>query len=242
MEQAVKIKIPRTKKYIHGTWRGNKSWPVVDFVHGLSGHRDEHIFFNGGRFFAKHKIATFRFNQYDWHKNARNLQDCTLKTQAADLDTVVGYLRKNGAKKIFVVGHSYGGPTILFSKTKDFAGVIFWDAAYNLKTVFDGQPRRMSRGYLLPWGVEVFIGQKMFNESQTVSNEQLLARMQQINTPSKIICAGKGTLIAGGKKYFQAARQPKELTIIPAAGHNFNEDGAEEKLFTETLMWIKRFV
>src|SRR5690348_12972313 len=109
MEQAIKIKIPGTKKTMRGILRGSLTQPLVVFVHGLTGKMNEHIFFNGARFLEEHGYASFRFELYDFYADSRKLGECTIQTHADDLDTVVAYFRKRGAKHIFVVGHSYGG-------------------------------------------------------------------------------------------------------------------------------------
>ena len=115
MEKQIKIPIAN-KKYIYGTLRGSLKNPLLVFVHGFTGYKDEHIFFNGARFFEKKGFSTFRFDLYNWNKDARKLEECTLSLHGEDLDTVVKYLRKKGANKIFVAGHSFGGVTVLLSK------------------------------------------------------------------------------------------------------------------------------
>ena len=42
-------------------------------MHGLTGHMDEHIFYNGARFFEKKSFAAFRFNLYDDQDDAMKL-------------------------------------------------------------------------------------------------------------------------------------------------------------------------
>src|SRR3989344_1336712 len=119
MEKQLKIKTP-DKKVIYGTLRGSLDKPLVIFVHGFTGFKDEHQFFNGARFFEKRGFSSFRFNLYHWEKGARKLEDCTLSLHGEDLDQVVEYFRKKGVKKIFAVGHSFGGLTVLLSKKKSF--------------------------------------------------------------------------------------------------------------------------
>jgi pimeloyl-ACP methyl ester carboxylesterase len=120
MERNVRMAIPKTTLHINGKLRGSWHRPVIVFVHGLCCDMDEHIFYNGARWFERRGYATFRFNLYDWQPGTRKLKDCTIKTQADDLDLVVRYLRKNGAKTVHVVGHSYGGPTILYFQRSRF--------------------------------------------------------------------------------------------------------------------------
>ena len=99
MEKQIKIPIAN-KKYIYGTLRGSLKNPLLVFVHGFTGYKDEHIFFNGARFFEKKGFSTFRFDLYNWNKDARKLEDCTLSLHGEDLDTVIKYLRKKRVGKI----------------------------------------------------------------------------------------------------------------------------------------------
>src|SRR3989344_1297461 len=123
MEKEIKIKTS-DGKYIYGVLRLPNSGtllrerPLIIFVHGLTGHKNEHIFFNSARFFANRDWPSFRFDLYGDEKYSRHLQNCTLDTHAKDLDQVIDYFKNRGVKKVFVVGHSYGGLTILKSKKK----------------------------------------------------------------------------------------------------------------------------
>ena len=167
------------------------------------------------------------------------MTECTLKTHAADLDRVIAYLRKKGFKKIFAIGHSYGGPTILLSKKKDFDGVVLWDASHHgippLKSV---RYIKELDAYRARWQAEVIIGKAMIKEEGKWNGEELV---RTIHTPIKIIVAGDGMLIKGGRAYYKSANPPKAFSVIKGAGHSFNEDGAEEKLFKETLGWLKKW-
>src|SRR3989304_3753719 len=124
METQLKIKTP-DKHIIYGTLRPakRKSSTLLIFVHGLAGHQDEHIFYNGARYFSEKGINTFRFDLYTGEKGGRILTKCGISTHAKDLDTVVKHFRKK-FKEIFVAGHSLGGLTIQASNTDLVDGVI----------------------------------------------------------------------------------------------------------------------
>lgn len=240
MEQELRIPIPKTKKFINAKIFGPLDRPFVVFVHGLAGHMDEHLFYNGARFFDKHGFSSLRFNLYDWQDDARQLIDCTLETHAQDLDTATAHLRKQNVKKIIVVGHSYGGPTVLLSKRKDFDAAVLWDPsndAYEKMFKNDKYIKKINL-YRVEGGYEVLVGKEMHEESKEIDWDNLI---QHIHVPIKIICAGKGTLIEDGKRYFSQANEPKEFTIIEGAAHNFFEEGALEKLLNETLSWTKKY-
>lgn len=236
------LKIPtQDGKTIYGRLRGSINQTLVVFVHGLGGRMDQHIFYNGARFLEKHGISSFRFNLYSWEKNARNLSDCTIETHSNDLDTVIKFCRNQGAKKIFVIGHSFGGPTILLSKDRDFDGVILWDPSYAKPLSFkDAEYVDCLDMYKARWEFEILLNKAMIEEEKTLKRREEAAT-QEIKVPIKVITAGKGLLIEGGKRYFELANEPKEHVILEGVGHTFDEDGAEERLFEETLSWINKF-
>ena len=240
MEQ--ELKIPTSDdKYIYGKLRGGFESPLVIFVHGLGGLMDQHIYYNGSRYLEKHGVSSFRFNLYGWEKDARNLSECTLETHAFDLDRIVEFFRGRGIKKVFVIGHSFGAPTILLSQKKDFEGVILWDPSLGEPMSFnDAKYVKSLDMYKLRWNFELLIGKMMIEGSKSFQKREEEA-IRKIKVPIKIITAGKGHLVAEGKRYFDLANKPKERVIIEKAGHLFDEDGVENILFKETLDWVKKY-
>lgn len=237
MEHQIKIPI-ENKKHIYGTLRGSLNNPLIIFVHGLGGFKDEHIHFNGSRFFNKHGFATFRFNLYGYEKDARKLQDCTLSIHAKDLDTVIEHFRKQNVNKIYVVGHSYGGPTILLSKNKDYNKVVLWDPSIDPTGIIRDEFKKLEGTdmYYADWGLGVIFGKKMAREDKFVKPLELA---REIHVPIKFIFAGRGELKEEERNaYFDAANEPKDKIVIKDATHNFHEEGVEEQLFHETLKWF----
>ena len=239
MEEELKIPIG-AKKYIYGTLRGSLANPLIIFVHGFTGHKDDHLFFNGARFFEKHGFSTFRFNLYHWTKDSRKLEDCTLSLHGKDLDTVVKYFRNKGVNKILVIGHSFGGLTILLSKAKDFEAAVLWDPATDPAEVTKAKYiKELDRYYVTEEGYYGFtISKVMYEENKRLKPFELIKKFK---VPVKIIVAGKGILVKGGKKYFQMTNKPKAFAIVPRAIHSFNEDDTEQQLFNETLKFLKDY-
>lgn len=239
MEEEIKVSL-KNKKYIYGILRGSLKNPLVIFVHGFTGSKNEHQFFNGARFFEKNGFATFRFDLYSWKENARKLEECTLSLHGQDLDIVVEYFRNKGVKKTFVVGHSFGGVTVLLSKKKGFNAAVLWDPSDNPAAVtFSEYVKELDKYYVTyDTSYGFTIGKLMYEENKNLKPFKLIAAL---NVPVKVIVAGLGILVKGGEKYFQAAKEPKALAVIPNATHCFDEEGTEEKLFQETLDWINKF-
>lgn len=233
------LKIPtQDGKMIYARLRGPIDKPLVVFVHGLGGRMDQHIFYNGARFLKKHGISSIRFNLYSWEADARKLDECTLKIHSSDLDTVIAHARQNGASKIIVIGHSYGGPTILFSKDKNYDAVVLWDPSYGYPDSFKrSEYVEALRLYKATWEFNVLIGEKMIEEAKNIEHWEDEA-IRNLRVPIKIISAGQSHLVKGCKRYFELANEPKEYVVVEGAGHTFDEEGAEERLLEETFSWI----
>ncbi len=243
MEKEIKIKT-KDKHIIYGTfnYKNRNSKKLIIFVHGLTSTRNDHIFFNATKYFNKHNISVFRFDLYYWGKNGRQLIDCDFKIHAIDIETVVKFFGKK-FNKIYLIGHSLGCPSILFSNIKDINGIIFWDPSYNLgssmfKKFF--KYNNSLKAYIMNAGTQTLISKKLYNQMMD-SRSSWSNLAKKILVPFKVICAGNGVLIKGGKVYIKNAKGPKNFIIIKGASHSFDEEGVEDKLFSETLSWIKNF-
>jgi pimeloyl-ACP methyl ester carboxylesterase len=218
---------------IHGSLRGEARERLVIFVHGLTGHRNEHQFYNGARYLTDQRgVASFRFNLYGDEEGARTMTDCTLAIHAADLDAVVAYFRAEGVARIGVVGHSYGAPTILLSR-KDVQAIVLWDPSYG--DLFRDAKRLTEDLYTLGWGPEFLIGKEMIEERARVDWDHLT---DELNVPLRVIAAGAGVLLEGSKRYVERAAGSADLKVIDGATHTFREDGAAEQLFEQTVEWF----
>lgn len=237
MEKELTISIPKTKYKIYAKQYGSLDRPVVIFVHGLTGHMDEHLFFNGARYFYQQGISSFRFNLYGAEDDERNLTDCTLQTHAHDLNIVINYLQTQKVKKLFAIGHSYGGPTILLANHNKFDAIVFWDASYNYR-LDDSKELPKTKLRYLDWGVWPLIGDAMYKEAQTFDQKKLF---NDFNTPIKVITAGK-SYYEDRKKNYDYAKEPKAYYQVKDAGHTFTEEGKADELYKESLEWINKYI
>lgn len=242
MEKSFRLKTSNGH-LIHGTlnYKGRKPNKAIIFVHGLTGHPNEHFFYNGAEYFSSKGFAVIRFALYTDEAKGRRLDMCTLKIHAKDLDRVIAYSKRTGFKEIVLVGHSLGGPTILLSDTSTVSAIVLWDPSYDPKNIITESSTFDKRinSYIIDWGVKHIWGKKMCDELLRLPEcSELLSK---INVPIKIISAGAGTLVKGAKNYLKNANPPKSLVIIPKATHCFNEEGTEKKLLAETYNWINKY-
>ena len=245
MEKKIKIKISE-KNYIYGRLEGTSHQPLFIVVHGLTGSMDDDFYLSATRYFAKQGYSTFRFNFYGAEKDSRQLIESTLKTHASDIDAIVRYFHKRNFKKIFLAGHSYGGPSILLSSEQKFDGAVLWDPSYKMsftKTERGLPPVKYIKsikGYVMNWGVNIIIGKAMADEATAFKWDNLT---KNFHVPLKIIVAEKGVLVRGANHYFKTANNPKDLAVIKNATHYFNDtENMREKIFKISESWFRKYI
>ena len=239
MEKDLKIALP-DKKNLYGTLARakKKSDALVLFVHGFTGHRNEHIFFNAAKIFASHGFDTFRFDLYGGGKRARRFRDTTIRLHGLDITRAVSYFRKQ-YRRIFVVGHSYGGTSLLFADQSAIDGFIFWDASY-IEWKYDKEGLVFNKflgAYLLDWGIEYVVGKPFVEE--LIHFPDCGKLIADIRKPVLFVTASKHGNAKAGKKYFKMANNPKKLIDIKGANHTFDTHSAEDDLLEATLAWLR---
>jgi len=243
MEKTIKRKTADAHT-IYGTLNtGEKvSTTLVVFVHGLTGHPNEHTFHTAAQLYPKKNVDVFRFALYSGEKNGRKLSECTIATHSEDLNVVLKYFRKKYTKLV-VVGHSLGSPTILKSDVSLFDAVVLWEPSYLAAKSAD-MPKKLHLGdrevYIQEWGTEYLMNPKMVEEWQWFNGKNELHLVATLGKPLLVIAAGKGILLQGSKEYVKVAKEPKSLRVIAGATHCFDELGAKDELLTETLRWVKQ--
>ena len=246
-EQDVRIPILDTSLEVQGILRGDYSQPLAVLAPGLGGWKHDLLLFNASRHFERQGIATLRVSFYGDDDKQRNIGDFDVKLNAADIDTVVDYARKQGADWICVIGHSYSGMAIVYSSRQTFDAAVLWDASHtdgydepeakqNLENDFlyveelDSYVSANGPGYVL--------SRKVFENYQPGSTA--MARQFKIGT-LVVNANGSGEAMRKfGRVYANAINAETEHVVIPDASHPFTEDGAMERLFQVTTDWIKR--
>ena len=236
MEKNIKLKTDDNHLLYGVLNKEGKTDKLIIFVHGLTGHKNEHHFYNAARFFPKNGFATFRFDLYSGEKKGRLMSECTIDTHSSDLNIVIDYFKPN-FNKIYLVGHSLGGPTILLARLDAIKAIALWDPSFAIheessdEMTFDNRINK----YVLRWGTECILSKEMVESWKKTGDEML----NHFRKPTKIICAGEGILHKKWKNKIKSIKVKTDFCIIKGASHCFDEKETEKKLFQETLKWFK---
>lgn len=227
-------------KTMPGLWRGATDCPVVVLVHGLTSNMNEHIHYNGARFFEEGGFAVLRFNLYDAGPDCRKLSESTLDTHARDIEAAVRFARSQApGQKIAVVAHSLGGLALLLTKEPIDVSVL-WDPTHPpgvkpLEAVEDVAELGL---YRWPLGVDYLLNKEMIDAIQALDGDQLIADWHY---PVKIVSASSGTRTELGERYFRAANKPKSFATVVDSDHTFSNDGNDIDLFGATYLWLEQY-
>lgn len=236
MEKEIKIRT-NDDHLIYGTLSyTSKEKKIIIFVHGLCGHRNRPFLYNGSKFFNSKGFSTFRFDLYSIENKARKLKDCSTKTHTSDLNCVLNYF-KNKYKKIYLIGHSLGGPTILLANAKEVNSIVLWDPSFDVYEALLKYLKFNSKlnCYILDDGRQFLLSKNMVEEWKLFGSNLLKC----FSKPTKIIYVGKGIPYSNWRKYIDKIKIKHKFKKISNASHSFSERGVEKKLFEETLKWIK---
>lgn len=226
------------RKTAYGIFRGNYTMPLIVFVHGLTSDKNEPKFYNGSRFFEKKGYATYRWNLYSWQDDARKLHECSMEIHGKDINAICKYFRLQGVEKIILVGHSMGALAILHAQQEVFDEVIFWDGSYKVERWLGGEPVMVEgkKAILINSGFFAALSEDIVREVNEIHYEE---RVSSLHKPLSLVYAGAGMLYEGYQAYWSQSKVHGKRFLIDGAGHNFDEDGVEERLFEATLSCLE---
>lgn len=232
MEKEIKIKT-EDNKIIYGTINSEDNETLAIFVHGLTGNQNEQLFYNAKKIFPKKGIDTFRFNLYDWQEDARKLSECDIFRHAKDVDLVIEHF-KNKYEQIAIIGHSLGGPSILFSK-QEVDAVILWDPSIEIYLEEDSKYIPEIKKYVTNWGIECLLSDEMINSCKQTSSDVLPNKFIR---PTLIIYGSEGILEERWRKTNIKDNKLVDEVIIKGAGHCFDEENTAITLYAKTIEFI----
>ena len=239
MEKSLKIKT-QDGKFVYAILNGSISKPLIVIVHGLCGHMNEALHYNAVRYFKEKGFSCLRFNLYSWGKDARKLHQCNLKTHGKDIDTVLKYLKRKGVKKVYLVGHSYGLPSILNSERQNVRAIVSWDGSHLPRRTFERLPKiNKPKGRIYDEGYLTIMGESMVREEPIINSDALISK---VNSPILFVTIADGYNLKGAKRMYRKALGEKRLLIMKGADHNFNNEGKQELLYAATVNWFKKYV
>lgn len=217
---------------------------LIVAVHGLTGHPHEAMYEYAKRRVTAAGYDYLRLGLYGFDDNSRSLRDSTLATHVQDLADVLAHARNEmGYDKLYVTGHSYGGLAVLMLAPQDVNAVSLWDPSYygGERNVWKCDLQRDNGVPYLNWYIDIIVGEKMIEEGLGLSLLDFEKLARENTSPTQVVNAGKGIVVAGGRVYFANLGGDKDYTCVDEADHNFRRGDTVVTLVDKTLEWFERY-
>ena len=239
------FKIPTPDgKMIDAILRGDPSLPLVLLVHGFGGQMSDVLQYMAARIFEQNGFSSLRFNFFGASSRARKGVDCSLASNGRDINTVLSFLKTElGAKKIFVAAHSYGFPSLLCADLSGISAIASWDGSLVPELVLKTMtPIAEPEGYLLNFAYSTLMGKTQIEEARKIRHEDLFKKGFAVPIIFAVSQKGHCFFTDEAQTMYALAKEPKKIIYFPEARHAYAEEGAEEALFCETILWFNLFL
>jgi alpha/beta superfamily hydrolase len=229
-----------------------KTDKIIILCHGLTVDKDEGgIFVRLAEILANKGIASFRFDFRGHGESGGRQEEMTIAGELVDLETVYHWLRKQGFKKIGLLGASFaGGITSLFCgfNRNLIDTLVLWNPAikYNLIPKTPWEKRYFnpsSYTYALKYGFIRIgtggfkLGIKVFQEIKYLKPYE---ELKKIKKPILFIHGDKDSYVDYRVSVKYAKLLQAKLVIIKGAEHGFHDKKEwEEKAIKETVNFLR---
>ena len=237
IQQLVEIPLP-DGKVSYSLLNRADSDDFVIFLHSLASHTARTLPYLFAYHLQAHGFNVLRLGQYDHRDHGRKLVDCTMAIHAQDLNTAISYVHTTyNPKRIHVVGHSFGGPTILLAKPKAISAILL-DPSHPSRNPFrDARYIKELDLYVKSSsGLDYHIGPAMVKEAESWNHTDLTAGY---SLPTLIISAGASPLMEVAPAYLAGLQADVKQTIIEGADHTFSAPVFINPLLHECVAWLK---
>jgi pimeloyl-ACP methyl ester carboxylesterase len=222
--------------------RQNKK--AILFIHGLTGDPYQFAQTSMAQQFPAQGYDVIRPYLYHGAQDARKLVDCTLALHACDVNTLYTHF-KDHYDEIYAVGHSYGGPSIMFANANQFKAICLWDPTYDPSNRIFNMSSQLSQlgeyRMLTGSGTYRLMGEDMYQESAHIDIERSRTLARACTVPLKVILAGDSMWAKQGESFHTYAAGPSESVTIPDTIHCFYEEGTITPLLHHTKNWFDQF-
>ncbi len=230
-------------KTIYGVRTGDATKPAVVVVHGYARHANDYQLKRFAQL-TETQFCTYRFNLYDGRENARHAHDCTFATHALDIAGMLEMV-KSQHEKIFMLGHSFGGPSIMVANPEGVAAVSLWDPSYN---IFQAQKDFASRYedageyYLLQAGFSCTMSKRMYDAGSQFTQAKCAALSADAKFPVQVVLAGAGYYADKGESFDTLNTHGHRRDVVPDADHSFWDGNTADIATLHSVSWFNQWI
>lgn len=235
----------KENKYIRGYLDipQNFNSEIVVMFHGYTGNKTEHgfIFRDFSRLLSENGFASIRMDLSGNGESDGLFREFTFDTAFHEIDLIMDFVRTiEKVEKIIFLGFSMGGALAASLVNKyNPDKLILWSGAGNIRTLIRGRYEKAPKNdneYALS-ARDFVLSKKMY---ESLENFDPYKDLDKYQNKALVVC-GTGDLAVPyeyGVKFSKVLKNSK-LVIIEKGTHGYDNPGDKEKLFRETLNFLK---
>ncbi|MEM7819264.1 MAG: alpha/beta fold hydrolase [Candidatus Aenigmatarchaeota archaeon] len=230
--------------------------PAIVMCHGFTGNKGDihNKLYKAAKKFCENGFVVLRFDFRGSGESEGEFVNVTISSEVSDLKIAIGFMQKQGYKRIGVVGSSLGGTISLIGFNERIKAMVLWNPVTNLRQTFidsdlipkENAQRLEKNGFIIfkdnRTGKEFKIGKKFWKEIETLDVVKYLKRLK---CPVLILHGNKDTVVPL-KQSENAMKiigsEIKELRIINGAEHGFHKASHEKQVIDLTLNWFNKWL
>lgn len=224
---------------------GRYSSPVVVFVHGFGGNRDENgLFVEAETFFNDKGYNTFRFDMEGAGQSNGTFIDTSLERQVSDLNDSLDFLKPlYPSNKIGLIGFSLGATISILAQNHGISAYSFWSPAfYPAKDMFpryntqEVVAQLKKQGYIIKSGLQV--GSRIIDDIKNCDIEQSIHDLRE---PALLVHGTEDSRIDYHSTiYASNIFKTCKLELITGANHSYKGNSEHRRiLFDKTYSWFE---
>ena len=217
---------------------------AVFIVHGLTSHANEYYNKIAAKRFCELGYDVYRINLYGFEPDARQLQNCTLEIHASDVNVMLNHFGQK-YRNIFMIGHSYGAPTLMISKSNltSIRALSLWDPSFNLSCIIQnwGCKKVGEELYVVTkWNFQFLISAAMVKEASEFDSEKCLQLSAKCPYAIQVIHPSLGIYVNDEISWHSRGQAQNERIVIDGAGHCFEQNQTIEEAISKTHGWFMK--
>lgn len=225
----------------------DKNKPIIILCHGFSTSKDSSTYTALAESFAKRNISTFRFDFFGHGESEGDFEKITISEAVDDILQAIEFIKKQGYKKIGLVGSSFGGISSIMatSKTKDLYVLALKSPVSNY---VEKEEETKSKEELLEWkkkGFCIYVsgdgGKHKLNYTffEDAKNNIGYKVAHKIKIPTLIVHGDKDLIVP----YKQSVKIIKlmengKLHTVKGANHHYDKPEHMEEMLNEIVNFV----
>lgn len=222
-----------------------KNAPIIVMAHGFAGTKNNRGNSTLSELLNLKKVSTFRFDFYGHGDSDGKFEDITVSEGVNDVICAISFLKKQGYKKIGLMGSSFGGicSTIAASKSPELFVLALKSPVSDYPEVESGRKTKKDISDWKKTGFAVYDKEKNLNLNysfyEDITKLDVYKDAEKIKIPTIIVHGDKDEIVPVTQSFkLVKSIKTSKLVVVKGANHRYED----KKDFDTVIKLISEFI